>query len=73
VESPLFGYNRCERRYAVSRIVTFTLRLPESLHADLRTLAAIDLRSLHSEMLYLLQQVVEERRAEVEQASKRAA
>ena len=57
----------------MSRIVTFTLRLPASLHADLKTLAEIDLRSLHSEMVYLLQRAVEERRAEVEQASKTAA
>ncbi len=57
----------------MSGIVPFALRLPAQLHADLKTLAAIDLRSLHSEIIYLLQRAVEERRAEVEQASKRAA
>ncbi len=54
-------------------IVNFALRLPTQLHADLKTLAEIDLRSLHSEIIFLLQRAVEERRAEVEQASKKAA
>ena len=57
----------------MSGTVSFNLRLPAALHADLKTLAQIDLRSLHGEIVYILQRAVEERRAEVEQASKRAA
>ena len=63
-----------ERRCPLSSDVRpVALRLPAQLHADLKTLAEIDLRSLHSEIVYILQHAVEERRAEVEQASKRAA
>ena len=57
----------------MSQTVGFSLRLPAQLHADLKTLAEIDLRSLHSEIIYLLQRAVEERRPEVEQATKIAA
>ncbi len=54
-------------------IVSFNLRLPASLHTDLTILAEVDLRSLRRESIYLLQRAVEERRAEAEQASQRAA
>ena len=54
-------------------IVSFNLQLPASLHTDLKTLTEVGLRSLHSEIIYLLQRAVEERRAEVEQTSRRAA
>ena len=57
----------------MSGTVSFNLRLPAALHAELKTLAEADLRSLHSEIIYLLQRAAEERRAEVEQASKAAA
>ncbi len=57
----------------MAEIVTFTLRLPAALHADLKELAGRDLRSLHAEILYLLQRAAEDRREELDRASKKAA
>jgi hypothetical protein len=51
--------------------VQFTLRLPRRLHAALKDKAARDFRSLHAEIMYLLQQAAEE--APEGQESKRAA
>ena len=49
-------------------VVIYTMRLPRSLHAALKDLAERDRRSLHAEIIYLLEQLVEE-----DQGSKRAA
>jgi hypothetical protein len=44
------------------RIVRFMLRLPPELHERLRTLAAREHRSLHGQILYLLERATEEDR-----------
>ncbi len=40
------------------RIIRFLLRLPSELHDQLRALAARERRSLHGQILYLLEQAV---------------
>jgi hypothetical protein len=42
-------------------VVIYTMRLPRSLHGALKELAETDRRSLHAEMIYLLEQALEER------------
>ena len=40
-------------------VVRFLLRLPAELHDRLRDLAALERRSLHAQILYLLEQALE--------------
>jgi hypothetical protein len=41
------------------KVIRFVLRLPPDLHEELKTLAARERRSLHGQILYLLQQAVD--------------
>ena len=41
-------------------VIRFLLRLPPKLHQRLRLLATRERRSLHAQILYLLEQAVEE-------------
>ena len=41
------------------KVIRFVLRLPPELHNELKTLAAQERRSLHSQILYLLQRAVD--------------
>ena len=41
-------------------VIRFLLRLPPGLHERLRLLAARERRSLHGQILYLLEQAVDE-------------
>jgi hypothetical protein len=41
-------------------VIRFLLRLPPDLHERLRLLAARERRSLHGQILYLLEQAMEE-------------
>ena len=50
------------------RVIRFVLRLPPDLHDRLKTLAAREHRSLHGQILYLL-----ERAIDMEQEGKAAA
>lgn len=55
-------------------IVRFLLRLPTELHTEMKELAEQDRRSLHAEILVLLEEAVSHRRdAEGGQGSKLAA
>lgn len=42
----------------------FTLRIPDDLHEQLKSIADQDMRSLHSQILVLLQEAVAARRTE---------
>lgn len=55
-------------------IVRFLLRLPPELHSEMKELAERDRRSLHAEILVLLEEATAARReAQSEQGSKLAA
>ena len=41
------------------KVIRFVLRLPPDLHEELKALAARERRSLHGQILYLLQRAVE--------------
>jgi hypothetical protein len=42
-----------------NRVIRFLLRLPPELHEQLRLLATRERRSLHAQILYLLEQATE--------------
>jgi hypothetical protein len=62
-----------ERRFAVVDVVRFLLRLPPDLHTELKDMAERDRRSLHAEILVILEEAAAARREQLEQASKLAA
>ena len=41
------------------KVVRFVLRLPPDLHEELKALAARERRSLHGQILYLLQRAID--------------
>jgi hypothetical protein len=53
--------SRKEAHMPKEDVVIYTMRLPRSLHGALKELAETDRRSLHAEMIYLLEQALEER------------
>jgi hypothetical protein len=57
----------------MSGIIRFLLRLPPDIHAEIKEMAEKDRRSLHAQILVLLEEAIAVRREQSGQTSKLAA